>query len=361
MASLTGNSVASSYEGLLKTTDNAAISGSQKNMTDGAGNPTPLSMSSTSLQVSAANIELVESTGGNNVINIDSTKINFEGAVDFTNATVSGIGGGAPGLVNGIGTGSGLLAIKSADSLTTTPSVTTSGGDIALGENARATGPDNFGRSNIAIGTDSLASNERGVALGYRAESKGSRSIAIGEQANADNSRTVAIGQRTSATGFRCINIGDYGSAQQSGGIAIGGGTQSRAENCITIGTNSLVDDAVRVDTTCVGANTKAAQYSTALGAYAYAVGDYAISIGDANTYATGAIAIGDQAESFNNGAVALGRNITAVAWNDSTTVNQLAFANVANLNFVDQAAAVAGGVPTGGLYHTDGTVKIVY
>ena len=359
MASLTGNSIATSYNGLLKITDNAAISGTQKNITDGEGNTTPLSMSSTTLQVSATNIELVESTGGNNVMNIDSTKINFEGAVDFTNATVTGIG--APGLVNGIGTGSGLLAIKSADALNTTPSVTTSGGDIALGENARTTGEDNFGRSNIAIGTDSLASSERGVALGYRAESNGSRSISIGEQATSSSARSIAIGQRASATNFRAINIGDYGSAQQSGSISIGGGTQSRAENCITIGTNALVDDSIRVDTVCLGANTKAAQYSTALGAGAYAVGDYAISIGDANTFATGAIAIGDQAQSFTNGAAVIGRNLTAVAWNDSTTVNQLAFANVANLNFADQAAAVAGGVPTGGLYHTDGTVKIVY
>ena len=94
MASLTGTQINNTYPSLLKTTGNTAIGGTQVNITDGEGNATPLSMSSSTLQVSGANIELVESTGGNNLINIDATKINFEGAVDFTNATVTGIGGG---------------------------------------------------------------------------------------------------------------------------------------------------------------------------------------------------------------------------------------------------------------------------
>ena len=38
MATLTGNAINTSYEGLLKTTDNAAISGTAKGITDGAGN-----------------------------------------------------------------------------------------------------------------------------------------------------------------------------------------------------------------------------------------------------------------------------------------------------------------------------------
>ena len=44
MAALTGNSVGSSYQSLLKTADNAAIDATLKNMTDGLGNATPLSM-----------------------------------------------------------------------------------------------------------------------------------------------------------------------------------------------------------------------------------------------------------------------------------------------------------------------------
>ena len=91
---LTGNSVGSSYLGRLKTTDNAAIDGTLKNMTDGAGNATPLSMANNYLQVQAPTIEFVESTGGTNLMMISPTNVYFEGAVDFTNATVTGIGGG---------------------------------------------------------------------------------------------------------------------------------------------------------------------------------------------------------------------------------------------------------------------------
>jgi hypothetical protein len=340
MASLTGNSVGSSYLGLLKTTDNAAIDGTLKNMTDGAGNATPLSMANDYVQLQAPTIELIESTGGTNLMMISPTNVYFEGAVDFTNASVTGLGGG-PGLVASTGSNS----MKSADALT--PS------NVALAS----------GNFAVAIGGDTIASGGTATALGFWAKGIGSSSVAIGAYTRADGSSSFGAGHNVTAGGGSSVAIGRLAatSAGTSNGIAIGNNAKSRANNCVILGPNALVDDSIRVDTVLVGSNTKAAQYSTALGANAYAVGDYAISIGDANTYATGAIAIGDQAQSFNNGAVALGRNINAVAWNDSTTVNQLAFANVANLNFVDQAAAVAGGVPTGGLYHTDGTVKIVY
>jgi len=335
MAALTGNSVASSYQGLLKFDDNGTVQPTTlKALSDGTGGSLPISLSQVETKFTPGTI------------------------VDLTGVTVNGLPGGAPGLVNGNGTGTGLKAIKSADSLTTTPSVTTSGGDIALGENARTTGADNFGRSNIAIGTDSLASNERGVAIGYRAESNGSRSVAIGEQAIASAARSTAIGQRTSATGFRSINIGDYGSAQQSGSISIGGAAQSRAENCITIGTNAIVDDSIRVDTVVIGANSKAAQYSIALGAGAFAVGAYSIALGDANVSNNYAIAIGDGAASSLASAVALGEGVTAV-YADGTTVQNFAIANYASLNFADDTAAATGGVPLGGVYHNAGALRI--
>jgi hypothetical protein len=45
MAALTGNLISDSYSGLLKTTDNGTITSTTKNITDGAGNATPLSLS----------------------------------------------------------------------------------------------------------------------------------------------------------------------------------------------------------------------------------------------------------------------------------------------------------------------------
>ena len=72
MAQLTGNPIKDSYLGLIKTTDNAALSGTAKAITDGAGGATNIEMSTTST--------------------------NFvSGTVDFTGSTVSGLpasGGG---------------------------------------------------------------------------------------------------------------------------------------------------------------------------------------------------------------------------------------------------------------------------
>lgn len=54
MASLTGNSIASTYTGLLKTADNGAISTTPSNITDGSGNATALSISTTNIVVSGS-------------------------------------------------------------------------------------------------------------------------------------------------------------------------------------------------------------------------------------------------------------------------------------------------------------------
>ncbi len=47
MAALTGNSIDSSYQGLIKTTDNGAITGTAKAVTDGLGNATNIEISNT--------------------------------------------------------------------------------------------------------------------------------------------------------------------------------------------------------------------------------------------------------------------------------------------------------------------------
>ena len=86
MASLNGQQINNTYPSLLKTTDNAAIDATLKNITDGVGNATPLSMANNYLQVQTETIEFVESTGGTNLMMISPTNVYFEGAVDFTNA-----------------------------------------------------------------------------------------------------------------------------------------------------------------------------------------------------------------------------------------------------------------------------------
>ena len=51
MAALTGNLISDSYSGLLKTADNGAITSVTKSITDGLGNATALSLSTTSASI----------------------------------------------------------------------------------------------------------------------------------------------------------------------------------------------------------------------------------------------------------------------------------------------------------------------
>ena len=53
-----------------------------------------------------------------------------------------------------------------------------------------------------------------------------------------------------------------------------------------------------------------------------------------------------------------IGYNLTSL-WTGGITMNQIALANVANINFADDTAAAAGGVPVGGVYHYDGAMRI--
>ena len=68
MATLTNNAIQSSYLGLLKTTDNAAVGATEKQITDGAGNNVPMTMG--------------------------TTGVSFTGDADFSAATVTGLPSG---------------------------------------------------------------------------------------------------------------------------------------------------------------------------------------------------------------------------------------------------------------------------
>ena len=54
MASLTGNLISNSYQGLLKTSDNGVIASNVKMITDGAGNSTALGLSTNTVEVSGS-------------------------------------------------------------------------------------------------------------------------------------------------------------------------------------------------------------------------------------------------------------------------------------------------------------------
>jgi len=399
MATLTGNSVGSSYLGLLKTTDNAAIDGNLKNMTDGAGNATPLSMSNAYVQLQAPTIELIESTGGTNLITIDSTQTLFEGAVDFTNATVTGLAGA--GLVAGTGTDS----MKSADTLVTNPAAADGLKAIAIGDGAIANSDGSIAigyvanvppaprldyiaigngtliaQNAIAIGKAASAQSDRGLAMvenarvysdfgiviGYNAIASGYQQsqIVIGNGAESDSQGNVAIGLGARAIGgggFERTNICiGNGLAGNERTVAIGHQTSSTGSRSIAIGENASTSQGRAIT---IGQNSSAGGFSgTCVGSYSRANGERSVAVGGYSTWADGqfSVCIGPEAQSTLAQGNAIGYQVTAL-WEAATTVNRLAMKDVANLNYADQAAAVAAGVPVGGVYHTDGALKIVY
>ena len=213
MATLTGNSVGTSYLGLLKTSDNAVIGATEKNLTDGAGNASTLS--------------------------VGTASASFTGNLDLTAATVTGIAGG--GLVAGTGTDS----MKSADSLTTTASNAAGATSIALGNNAKATGTDGVGIGNganaewvdgISIGTSSWAQSTYSIAIGKSAHGRLNDSISIGRDSQAANASGIALGLNAQSNLFVTP-------------IAIGVNTIADADNAVALGTGvtAAIADTVSV------------------------------------------------------------------------------------------------------------------
>ena len=79
-----------------------------------------------------------------------------------------------------------------------------------------------------------------------------------------------------------------------------------------------------------------------------------------ANSDATGgaSVAIGNSATATAYGAIALGDSVTA-STPDTLTIKLLQIGNYTTMNFADDAAAAAGSIPLGGVYHNAGALRI--
>lgn len=230
MATLTGNAINTSYQGLIKTDDNAAFGAAEKRVTDGLGNATNMTIG----------------TGGTS---FDS------GTVNFTGATVTGLPGGSAGLVSGTGTDS----MQSAASLTTLAANASGTCSIALGNNASGAGQNSIalglnanatGIGHIAIGCDSqvLFAGGSGMAIGALACSNGNEStalgynakvfrcsVAVGGSAGALCQCSTAVGRRACTTNLNGIAIGTSACATGSGSTAIGVGVTAAKADTVTV------------------------------------------------------------------------------------------------------------------------------
>mgnify|MGYP005993586691 CR=1 FL=1 len=270
MSTLTNQQINATYQGLVKTTDNAAIDATPKRLEDGVGNQLP--------------------------IEVATNRINMYDTVDFSGATVTGLAAG--GLVSGAGADS----MVSAAFLTTTAAVATGDNAIALGDGASCTD-----LNTIAIGNGAVCNNGGGVSIGNGSSVGSNDVIAIGPGAQSNNQRSVVIGRNTSSTANNGLALGNF--AKTSGFASI-----------------SLATCSVQI-------NDNKADYSVMIvpGAYGCTTADgtsNSIVIGAASsqierTQADGAIAIGYDNQASAANSVAIGTNVLA-ARADTTTVRKL-------------------------------------
>ena len=228
MGQLTGNQIKNSYDGLIKTTDNAAIGAVEKEITDGLGNVSNLKIGTTSSSFTGtldltgatvtglpdvdttytvgsvqdglnADIKLTDQLGNQSKVTlVAGTNITLTNSGNDLTIDAAG-GGGAAGLVSGTGTD----AMISSSTLTTTAAQSSATGGIALGNGAQANG-------------------NLGVALGNGAQASGDESLAIGDQTQATQIGSVAIGQYAEASGTYSSAWGRTSYARAEGSVAFG-------------------------------------------------------------------------------------------------------------------------------------------
>ena len=98
MATLSGNAIKDSYQGLLKTSDNAAVSSSLKTIQDGLGNDTGMSLSTTTLRAASLEINSPIRSGSANVLVWDSStkSVGFRTLPTFETVTTTVTGATNP-------------------------------------------------------------------------------------------------------------------------------------------------------------------------------------------------------------------------------------------------------------------------
>ena len=372
MASLNGTQINNTYPSLLKVTDNGPVGAGLKNITDGAGNTTPLSMGSNYIQLQADTIELIEPTGGTNLMMITPTNISFEGAVDFTFASVTGIGGGSAGLING----TGVNSLTVDGTLLSLAPEATGLRSIGLGQNARSRADDCIVIGNGLVDDAARVNTVVIGSHGARETKAAQYSTVVGSGAQALGSNCIAIGNGITSSGNSAIMISSQyllsnGNAESvfigngpgttfgfsSKNVQIGWETKGAGLNSNTIGRGAKGtgswSSALAYNAEATGEQSTAVSY----GSKATAQGTFAAA-DRAQATASRAIAIGGQSTSALADAAVIGPGLTAL-WAAGTTVNQLAMSNYASINYADDTAAAAGGVPLGGVYHNAGALRV--
>ena len=109
---LTGNTISSSYLGLIKTTDSAAISGSAKVLTDGAGNDSPLYLSTSRLGIGITPTSTLHVSGD---FTLTGAFKDTSGSAGTSSYILSSTGSGTAWIANDVGD---ITSVVAGDGLT---------------------------------------------------------------------------------------------------------------------------------------------------------------------------------------------------------------------------------------------------
>ena len=260
MATLTGQQIDQSYQGLIKTNDNAALSATAKGIQDGTGGATNIEMSNTSTNFVSGTVDFTGSTvsglpdnnttytvnsvqdGANADIKLtdqlgNDSKVTLVAGTNITlsntgnDLTITAASGGAAGLENG----SGSDSLQSAAALTTTAADASGSGAISVGDASDATG-----LRSVAIGFSSQATGVFATAYGPLARATTTGTVAIGNQAKADGSNSTAIGPEAgyiSGVAQDAIGIGyRAGQGGATGSVSIGKNATATATDAVALG-----------------------------------------------------------------------------------------------------------------------------
>ena len=251
-------------------------------------------------------------------------------------------------------------------------------GNIALGKLANC---DYQYTGAMALGTDTVVAANGGVALGasVTADKVDTVSMKALDLQTASTPTTGGIIMTDAGSTERRLNITAAGALQidstpvggGAAGLENGAGTSSlqsaasltataanaSGNQSIAIGDAAIANS---IQATAIGKGCEAtALEATAIGNDSDARQDYDLAVGR-SCVANGnsATAIGANSSATATGAVALGSSVTAATAN-TVTIKKLQMLDYATLDYADDTAAAAGGIPLGGVYHTSGALKI--
>lgn len=374
MGDLSGLRIDETYDGLIKTNDEQPVNATLKGLQDGVGNNIPVQVSTTAINftgtVTGDNNTTYDLSAGENLPDVKIILTGSDGSVDeVTLQAGTGIQLDQTGNVidiSAIGGGGTTYTISATQATPTTVAVTLTGSDASTDTITLSAG----GNVNIAVVNDviTFSSTDTNTTYDYGSAQDGTNvdlklvpsigatdtvKLVAGTGVTLTDSGTNQVTIAATGGGSAGLVVGTGLNSLQN---AVGGPSVASGDRAVALGNVAIAN---QPDTVAIGDGAEATGIgAAAVGQYASASGIYSSAWGrTSQATGEGSVAFGQQAQALAVGAVALGRQVVGQV-QDCVTINKLQILDYQNLDFPDDAAA-APFVALGGVYHTNGVLKI--